>query len=72
MTGTAIHGVRLNVANLDRAQQFYTGLGMVEDIGMCRADRPDGLTSVLAANDPARTRAPDLSPCAGPAIRTCT
>ena len=53
MTATAIHGVRLNVANLDRAQQFYTGLGMIEDIGMRRADRPDGPTSVLATNDPA-------------------
>ncbi len=52
MTATAIHGVRLNVANLDRAQQFYTGLGMIEDIGMRRADQPDGWTSVLAANDP--------------------
>ncbi len=51
MTATALHGVRLNVANLDRAQQFYTGLGMIEDIGMRRADRPGGLTSVLADND---------------------
>ena len=55
MTATAIHGVRLNVANLDRAQQFYSGLGMVEDIGMRRADRPDGPTSVLAANHPAQS-----------------
>ena len=55
MTARALHGVRLNVANLDRAQQFYTALGMVEDIGMRRADRPDGGTSVLATNDPART-----------------
>jgi hypothetical protein len=53
LTATAMHGVRLNVASLDRAQQFYTGLGMVEDIGMRRADPPDGPTSVLAANDPA-------------------
>ena len=72
MTATAMHGVRLNVANLDRAQQFYTGLGMVEDIGMRRADRPDGPTSVLAANDPARTSTLGLSPCDGPAILTCT
>ena len=49
-----MHGVRLNVANLDRAQQFYTGLGMVEDIGTRRANRSDGLTSVLAMNDPAQ------------------
>jgi catechol 2,3-dioxygenase-like lactoylglutathione lyase family enzyme len=40
LTATATHGVRLNVANLDRAQQFYTGLGMVEDIGTRRAARP--------------------------------
>ena len=52
LTATALHGVRLNVANLDRAQQFYTGLGMIEDIGMRRADAPDGVTSVLAVNDP--------------------
>ena len=54
VTPTAMHGVRLNVANLDRAQQFYTGLGMVEDIGMRRDAQPSGLTSVLADNDPAR------------------
>ena len=61
MTATAMHGVRLNVANLDRAQQFYTGLGMVEDIGMRRADRPDGLTTILAANDPGHSGARSVS-----------
>ena len=54
MTPTAMHGVRLNVANLDRSQQFYTGLGMVEDIGMRRDAQPSSPTSVLADNDPAR------------------
>jgi predicted enzyme related to lactoylglutathione lyase len=42
-----LFGVRLNVRNLDLAEQFYTSLGMVEDIGM-RIDAGHGPRSVIA------------------------
>ena len=45
---------------------------MIEDIGMRRADRPDGFTSVLAAKTRPPTRTIDLLLYAGPAIHTCT
>lgn len=50
MGARAIHGIRLNVSNIDLAVQFYTAIGMVEDLGM-RLLR-EGATSILSAQDP--------------------
>jgi catechol 2,3-dioxygenase-like lactoylglutathione lyase family enzyme len=62
-----LHGIRLNVRNVDQAEQFFTSLGMVEDIGMRRADQRGELRSVLAgAEIPGRTLSRSVSlrwPC---------
>ena len=50
MGARAIHAIRLNVSNIDLAEQFYTSVGMVEDIGM-RIDSA-GKRSILTAGDP--------------------
>ncbi len=52
MVARALHGIRLNVRNIDLAQQFYMSLGMVEDIGMRRAATTTGGHSVLGDADP--------------------
>ena len=52
MPARAIHGVRLNVINLERAAQFYGSLGMIEDIGMRRAEDDAAGSCVLPVNDP--------------------
>jgi catechol 2,3-dioxygenase-like lactoylglutathione lyase family enzyme len=58
----ALHGIRLNVRNIDLAQQFYTSLGMVEDIGMRRAGKSGEPPCVLANGDPAGVpRTPSVS-----------
>lgn len=57
MTVHALHSIRLNVAHFDLALQFYSALGMVEDLGLRRADSPTGATSVIADNDPGAARA---------------
>jgi catechol 2,3-dioxygenase-like lactoylglutathione lyase family enzyme len=59
MPAVALHGIRLNVTNIDLATQFYMSLGMVEDIGMRRVSADGAPTSILADNDPS-----------GPAIRS--
>ena len=51
MGARALHGIRLNVVNLDLARQFYISIGMVEDIGMRRWGAVAG-GSVLPDEDP--------------------
>lgn len=52
MSVTALQGIRLNVTNIDLAEQFYRSLGMVEDLGLRRIATDDSLASVITDNDP--------------------
>jgi predicted enzyme related to lactoylglutathione lyase len=66
MAAIAIHGIRLNVANLDLSTQFFMSIGMVEDIGMRRADGVEPTGSVLPETDPTGGTARSISlrwPC---------
>jgi predicted enzyme related to lactoylglutathione lyase len=67
MTALGIFAIRLNVVNLDRAAQFYTSIGMIEDIGMRRADSSPAAPMILGLDDPsARPGARSMSlrwPC---------
>ena len=72
LTATAIHGVRLNVANLDRAQQFYAGTRHGRRHRHAPGRPPRWVANCSGGQRPRpESRAPDLSPCAGPTIPTC-
>lgn len=51
MAATAIFALRVNVRNLDRAEQFYHSQGMIEDIGMRLVVDPGRPHTVIAGTE---------------------